>query len=328
METKIRFSAVLGTFGAPGDRFVLSGYREPKSLEEMFRDAKQVEDLAAVELVGNWHINERNVDVVRQYQKDSGLEVSMIIPDIFAQAKWGKGSFTANDPQTRENAIAEIKKYMDIAPQLDCYLLDVWFGQDGYDYCFQTDYIRAWSLLIDGLKECADYRKDVKLGIEYKIKEPRTHCYVGTIGKTIALLDRVDAENVGVVLDIGHAFMAYENAAESIALTKLFGDKLFQIHFNDNYRLWDDDMIVSSVHILEYLELLYWLKKIDYKGWYSLDIYPYREDGIAAANESIRWLKSLIRVLDDAGDEIERIISSGDAVTALSFVRKLLFRQS
>ena len=50
------------------------------------------------------------------------------------------------------------------------------------------------------------------------------------------------------------------------------------MHFNDNYRLWDDDMIVGSVHTIEYLELLYWLDRIGYDGYLSMDQYPYREE--------------------------------------------------
>lgn len=114
-----------------------------------------------------------------------------------------------------------------------------------------------------------------KLGIEYKIKEPRTHLYIGTIGKTLLLLEKVNRNNVGVILDVGHSLYGYENMAESSALCKFFGDKLFHLHLNDNYRYWDDDMMVASVHIPEYLELIYWLKKVHYKGWYSLDIFPF-----------------------------------------------------
>jgi len=95
---------------------------------------------------------------------------------------------------------------MDIAPKLNCDLLDVWFGQDGYDYSFQSDFIKAWNLIIDGLKECAEYRSDIRLGIEYKPKEPRTHIYIGTIGKTLVLLNKVNKDNVGIIVDVGHAF--------------------------------------------------------------------------------------------------------------------------
>jgi xylose isomerase len=75
------------------------------------------------------------------------------------------------------------------------------------------------------------------------------------------------------------------------------GKKLFHLHFNDNYRYWDDDMIVGSVHLVEYVELLYWLKKIGYNGWYSMDQYPYREDGKHAIEESVKFIQAIERKL-------------------------------
>ena len=84
---------------------------------------------------------------------------------------------------------------------------------------------------------------------------------------------------LGAMVDVGHSLMAYENVAESAALLHYFGQKLFYMHFNDNWRLWDDDMTVGSVHTIEMLELLYWLDRMKYTGWYALDIFPYRENG-------------------------------------------------
>ncbi len=119
--------------------------------------------------------------------------------------------------------------------------------------------------------------------------------------------------------------MAYESAAESAALLQHFGDKLFYMHFNDNWRLWDDDMTVGSVHTVEMLELLYWLDRIDYDGWYALAIFPYREDGIRAASESIKWIQGLHGLLDKIGRErISQVIGSGDAMEASAMIRQAL----
>lgn len=324
-NSNIKFSTILSTFGNRYDRYCVTGYKKNTTVEEMFADAKKVRDLVGLELVSGRQINEDNIDIIKNLKKKYGFDISCIIIDIFAHPKWSKGSFSSLDLSTRKLAISEVKKYMDIAPKLNCNLINLWFAQDGYDYIFQTDYMKAWDLIIDGIKECAEYRDDVNIGIEYKIKEPRTHCYIGTVGKTLVLLNKINKENTGIILDVGHSLYAYENMAESAALCKLFGDKLFHIHFNDNYRLWDDDMMVGSVHIPEYLELLYWLKKIDYKGWYSFDIYPYREKGINALDESIKWLKSLISIVNSIDSkEIEGVLLKGDAIKSSSLIRKML----
>lgn len=120
--------------------------------------------------------------------------------------------------------------------------------------------------------------------------------------------------------------MAHENVAEVITLTAEKG-KLASIHLNDNYRSWDDDMLVGSVHSIETLEILYWLERVNYKGWYTLDIFPYREDGVLAARECIEWIKKMREKISEVGmDTIEEVISSGDAIKSSTLLREILMR--
>ncbi|UCC89831.1 MAG: TIM barrel protein [Anaerolineales bacterium] len=325
MTTNLRFSANINTFNACADRYVLSGYGERLSTEDLIKASTQVEGLTGVEVVGFWHVNDDNVEQVHRQIKEAGLEVTCVTPDIWASGKWGWGSFAANDPQIRRDAIQEVKKSMEWAKQMDCEVVDLWFGQDGYDYPLQADFLAAWDRIIEGTIECAEHVPEVKLVIEYKPKEPRTHCFIGTVGKTLLLVEKVAKANVGAMIDVGHALMAYENAAESAAMLQYFGQKLFYMHFNDNWRHWDDDMTVGAVHTVEMLELLYWLDRMEYKGWYALDIFPYREDGIRAATESIRWIKGLHGLLDKMGRErIGQVVASGDAMEASAMVREAL----
>ena len=327
MESQVKFSTTLGIFGNQGDRWC-AAYKTDKTVEELFEAASKVKGLEGVELFGTWHINENNVDLIKSLTKKYNFGVSTLIVDLFVNPKYGNGSLASFNPKIRKDAIADIKKYMDIAPKLDCNILDIWLGQDGYDYPFQVDYIKAWEYLIDGFAECADYSKKVKLSMEYKIREPRNHCYLATVGKTLAMLEKLDRDNLGITMDVGHGFFAYENVAESIALCKLYGNRLFHMHFNDNYGFADDDLIVGASHFQDYLEILYWLRKTGYNGWYSLDQFPYRDEGIGAAQESINMLKSLIKVLDNFdGKEIEKVIIEGNAVKSISLIRKMIFKE-
>jgi sugar phosphate isomerase/epimerase len=326
MTKPLRFSANINTFNACADRYVLSGYGERLTVEQMIDAATGVQDLTGVEVVGLWHVNDDNVQKVNRRIHEAGLEVTCVTPDIWAQAKWGRGSFASNDPAIRRAAIQEVKKSMEWAKQMNCEVVDLWFGQDGYDYPLQADYLAAWERIIEGTIECAEHVPEVKIVIEYKPKEPRTHCFVGTVGKTLLLLEKVNKPNVGAMIDVGHALMAYENTAESAALLQYFGNKLFYMHFNDNWRLWDDDMTVGSVHTIELLELVYWLDRVQYEGWYALDIFPYRENGVRAASESIRWIKAARGLLDKVGrDRIGQVVAGGDAMEASALVREALF---
>ena len=315
------FGACLPVFGNCADRFVLSGYGGGgKNMEEMLDLAAQVERLDGLELVGNWHVNDENVHSVAGTLKDRGFRVCMLAPDLWTQAKWGKGSLAAPDAPTRQAAVDEIKKALDWAAEIGCPYIDVWPGEDGFDYCFQADYQEAWKWLHDGLAVCADHNPAVKILVEYKPREPRTHCFDSTAAKTLLLLQ--DLKRVGVLLDVGHALAAGENPAEAAALLSQYG-KLDYIHLNDNYRHWDDDMIVGSVHFVEYVELLFWLREIGYKGWYSMDQYPYREEAQGALRESVEFLKAIDRLLDSTSiEEIRELVRTGDAVKSTRWVRK------
>lgn len=259
---------------------------------------------------------------MKQLFADRGLLISMVVPDLWTQAKWGRGSLAAADPVTRRDAVTEVKKSMDWAAGVGCAYVDVWPGQDGYDYPLEAEYQEAWRWLRDGLQECAAYRSDVRVLVEYKLKEPRTHCYVNSAAKTILLLDGLD--NVGGLLDIGHSMAAGENVAEAAALLAQFG-RLDYLHLNDNYRSWDDDMMFAAVNVPEALELVYWLRQLNYTGWLTLDVFPYREEKLPVVRNCFDWLHALSDAVDRAGVEaIHEVVRANDGNASVALVRRLL----
>ena len=323
MLGKNKLGACLPTFGSCADRYCLSGYGGGGStMEEMLDLAVQVECLDGLEIVGNWHVNDSNIDQVKQLFKARNLEISMVVPDLWTQAKWGKGSLASQDAGIRKAAVAEVQKSMDWAAGVGCSFVDVWPGQDGFDYPLQANFTEAWKWLKDGIEECAAHRDDVKVLVEYKLKEPRTHCYINSAAKTILLIDSIP--NTGVLLDIGHSMAAGENIAEAAALLDDYG-YLDYLHLNDNYRVWDDDMMVASVNIPETLELVFWLKKLNYNGWLTLDIFPYREDKIPVVENCFAWINTLYAAVERRGlSDIEAVLKSADANRSVALVRELL----
>ena len=130
---------------------------------------------------------------------------------------------------------------------------------------------------------------------------------------------------MGITIDTGHAFLAYENVGEVVALLKMHGDRLFHMHFNDNYTSWDDDMIVGSIHLVDYFEMLYWLERTGFAGWHSIDEYPYREDGYRSIRNSVLFLQRMHALLEKAGmAAVEQLIRRRDPVATSEFIRENL----
>jgi len=217
---------------------------------------------------------------------------------------------------------------MDLSAELGTERINLWLGRDGFDYPFQIDYDQAWGRIVEAVKEIAAHRRDIKIGIEYKIKEPRKWLLASTASKAVLLAIESEQPNVGVLLDTGHAFWAYENLAEVVSLLARSG-RLVHVHFNDNTRLWDDDMIVGSLHFLEIMEMLYWLDRVGYKGWLSFDPHPTLEDPSRGIEVGLQYVNGMLDVMERIGPQaIEAAIASRQVTDIMALVGEQLFRKA
>lgn len=324
MDLKNRLSVILGNVGSCSDRYC-PAYDRTYSVEEMFERAASIEGVRGIEFVGNWQISSENADQVKTLLEKYRLQAVSIIPDHFGEMKWKFGAFTNKDAGIRKEAAEVTKEMTRIAKKIGCPLISLWPGQDGYDYYFEGDYIKERTWFEEGVAECCAYDPSIKISIEYKPKEPRNRSYPSNVYSTLLMVNSIGADNCGVTIDYGHASVAYENVAESVAVLKKYGNKLFHMHMNDNYGFWDDDMIAGTIHTVPYLELFYWLKKTGYQGWISTDQYPYRENSRDAVDETVRWTEAFLDTVEKMDEnEVEDIIREGNASRASRFLRKYI----
>lgn len=319
---RVKFAVGLWLFGRLADRFTV--YHEAKDLRGKIEEAARVRGVDGLEIFYPAEFTDERIGELKDLLKVHGLEIAALLADLTSETKWIRGSFTSRDDALRREAIERTKRTMDVCKELECDKVNLWLGHDGYDYVFQADYIKAWDWLIKGIRECAEHRSDIRISLEYKPKEPRTHFFMGTVGKALLIAEEVGSKNVGVTIDVGHALYAGENPAESAVLLNRYG-RLFHTHINDNYRDWDHDMIVATVNPWDTLELFYWLKRVDYDGWITLDIYPYREDVTGACEQSIENMKAVMKLLEKIGvEELDECIEGGEALKIAMTLRKLL----
>jgi len=321
-----RYSVILGNLGNTCDRFLSTGYKESSPKPEMIRQAAAIPGIEGIELVGTWDITGKNLKEVQALLSDHRLAPVSIIPDLFSQKRWGRGSFSSRDEAIRREAMEESRSVCRMAQELGCPLINLWLGQDGYDYPLTADFRGQRQTLTECIATLAQEFPTLRFALEYKPKEPRNFSFQARAADTLLMAHETGLENVGVCIDVGHALMGGENVAESAVLLQHYGEKLFHMHFNDNYRSWDDDMIVGSVHTVEYFELLFWLAEIGYRGWYSMDQYPYREDGARAVAESVAFLRHVEASLTpERRAEIRQLLAAGDATLSTRWMRELLF---
>ena len=293
------------------------GYRDPMPLDEQIAAMAQVEGMRGIALDYPAQFGDQDAPRVTSLYESHGFELSTLELGLYCDRRFKLGSITSPDPGIRRDAIELSKRGLDLAREMEAHDVLLWPGQDGFDYPFQVDYSECWKLLIDGISEIASHAPDVRISVEYKPKEPRAHCFVRNAGTLLYLLKRIDLPSVGGTIDFGHSLVAGESPAEAAALIAGEG-KLFQVHLNDNYRDWDHDLIVGSVHLWETVEFLHVIVGSGYDGWYLMDVFPYREDGLVAIRQCVRNTE---RLLDMAHrlprEELGRALSRMDAVSSI-----------
>ncbi len=322
---KRKYAVILGNLGNTRDRFC-TGYKTNPDTMEMLVQAARIPRVQGIELVGTWDVTPDSASEMKRALDDHGKQCVSIIPDLFTNPIYWKGSFSSKEAGVRRQALDDTRAMCEVAGQMACDQLCIWPGQDGYDYLLTADYEREREWFCEAIRTLATAFPQIRFALEYKPKEPRTHSLLARMADTLLLAQETGRPNVGVTIDTGHAFVAGEVVAESIVLAKRAGNRLFHMHFNDNYGSWDDDMIVGSVHTVCYLETLYWLDRCGYTGWLSMDQYPYRENAADAIGESMEWLVQLDAVLEAERSRITELIAAGDPIGVSRFLRKHLLK--
>jgi xylose isomerase len=101
--------------------------------------------------------------------------------------------------------------------------------------------------------------------------------------------------------------------------------RLVDIELDDNYREWDDDLTAGSVHLVETLEFLLMMRTIGWDHPVKLDLFPFREDAVAAVRVSIETLRQLEERCDRLDfDALRRAQQVQDAIGVQRVVRAAL----
>lgn len=291
-DSSLNICTHLGYFGIAADRFNPAGYKKGAQALERIRAVSAVKGLKAVELNYPSLVTEETVEEVKSALKETGLGVSNVSLNVWGSSKWKYGSLCSPDPAIRVEAIATMQRGIAVARSVGVSLVSFWPAQDGFDYPFEVNYTSAVDWFVGGMREIAAFDPQMRICLEYKPKEPRTHLLVDSAARTLWLIGKIGLPNVGVLLDVGHAYLAYENVAQSAALLQREG-LLDLLHFNDNDGAWDWDMIPGTIRFWEIIELMFWLRETGYDKWYSIDIEIARGDPVQACEHSVKNIQRL-----------------------------------
>lgn len=319
----MKFGAGLWMFGQFVDRYASDAYGPEVSTLEAIERAGAVGELEALDVNYPFSHPDITVEEIDQALREAGLRATTITPHLYMR-EFVRGALTNPDPAVRKRALQISEEAVDVARRLGAPTVKLWPGQDGFDYPFQADYRELWKLAVDGVRTVAEMDEHVRVAIEYKAKEPRTHLSWSTAARTLLGIAQTGRDDVGIVMDLGHSLFAKEAPADALSLVHEHG-RLYTIEVNDNWREWDDDLAVGSIHLIETLEFFLEVRKIGWDDPIFLDQFPFREDPVDAARTSINTIRAIDAALDRIDlDALRDAQSRQDALAAQRVLTELL----
>lgn len=288
------------------------------ALEEL----SKIEGITSVDLNYPEHFENHSVEEIAETLKRVGLEVNGLA--LRFRSNFKNGELGNTDGNISEEAFELCCQATKICRELGGKTITVWLGYDGFDYAFQTDYLKAWHQVKNYFIKIADFAPDLKISIEYKPFQPRSYSLIDSVGLSLLMVNEIDRDNVGVTLDYCHMLMKHENPAFGLNLVADKG-KLYGIHINDGYGLNDDGLMVGSASFLQTLEFIYYAKKFNYNEAIYFDTFPVRENPIEECKQNVRMIKKLDELVDTIGlERIEEIVQENDAVSATDILFECL----
>jgi len=205
----------------------------------------------------------------------------LAVPAIGTGQAWGEEhlSYSDPDPGVRRAAVARTLAHIPVARRFDALIIiGLLRGlvQPGVGQA------QALGWTADALRECCAVaaEADVRIALEPINRYETT--LVNTVAEGLALIERVGADNLGLLFDTFHANIEEPSIEESLTAA---GDRLYHVHVADSNRWYPGAGHLDFARILAALPA-------GYRGFVSGEFLP-RPDAATAAARAIGHLRSL-----------------------------------
>ncbi len=291
-----RFSAGVWFFFPGGGRFH-EAYVEKGSIQDVLRKVATLYDQGVIDstfgLEAHYpnEVNRELVDEYRNLQKETGIRLIAVVPNLFYEKTFEFGSLSNPNPKIRKKAIDRAIETLKLNKELDTEFAIVWPGIDGYENPLGTEFYAMWDSFEEGLAEAMDTVPGVRVAIEPKPYEPRGNNIYRNTANGILMARNVESllkneENRKILSqghtlvtlnpEVGHVLMGHEELAYALASILREG-RLAHTHWNSqplgNY---DQDLNVGVLGLDQMYAALLVLKMYGYECRFGIDINPER----------------------------------------------------
>ena len=328
-----KFSMGVWYFFPPGGRFH-ERYVEQGTIEDILNMVRSMKDKGVVDssfkLEGHFpnEVNWDNIDEFKDLERETGIGLVNVGPNIFFEKRYEFGSLSNPDPDVRSHAIARTTETLKVGKEAGTAFMVLWPGIDGYENPFGTDFYGMWNRFESALAQVMDAVPRRRVAIEPKPYEPRGNNIYRNTANGLLMARNVESilrheENrhllerghamVCLNPEVGHVMMGHEELAYAFA-SALREGRLAHTHWNSqplgNY---DQDLNAGVLGIDQMYAALLVMKMHGYSEYFGIDINPERmpvERAIALNVNAIRAACDRLNQID--GKDWSRVV---DAMT-------------
>jgi sugar phosphate isomerase/epimerase len=207
----------------------------------------------------------------------------MAIPAIGTGQAWGEEhlSFTDPDPKVRQQAIDRIASHVPLAKKAGAVII-IGLVRGVVQEGVSEAQAREW--MFSGFKTCVEIAGKENVRIAFEPLNRYETPLLNTAKESLELIDRVVADNLGLLLDTFHMNIEEPSIKESI---KTCGDRIFHFHVADSNRWYP-----GAGH-LDFHKILEVLFSTGYSGFVSGEFMAV-PDADVAAQKAIDHLRGLV----------------------------------
>ncbi len=136
------------------------------------------------------------------------------------------------------------------------------------------------------------------LAKQFNIKiliEPEPELLIENVDQSLKLISALNASSLstdffGINADLGHFYCVGESFENVFTKLKNY---IYHIHIEDINENRKHFHLVPGDGVIDFQEILYWIKKVNYNGWITVELYPFQNEPLSSAERAFNYLKKI-----------------------------------
>ncbi len=197
-------------------------------------------------------------------------------------------SWIEPDPHYRRIRVEHTKRCLTLARELGAACITT---EPGGPVEPGASWSKALKLFVEEIKPVAEHAE--KEGVLLLV-EPEPGLLLETMDQFLEFRQLLDSPSVGLNFDIGHAFCVGDDPATTIPR---LAEHIRHIHLEDIAVTRVHQHLVPGDGAIDFPATLRAIQSIDYRGWVTIELYPYIENPDEAARRGRHYIQGILAAL-------------------------------